>query len=98
MPLTFAHPAAVLPFSRKSKYIHFPALVLGSMAPDFEYFLRGQPIGAIGHTFSGFLTYNLPLVIFFYLVYHFFVHQTFFNICQCCYKTILRAVYILITH
>ncbi|MGE7023538.1 DUF4184 family protein [Solibacillus cecembensis] len=79
MPLTFAHPAAVLPFSRKSKYIHFPALVLGSMAPDFEYFLRGQPIGDIGHTFSGFLTYNLPLVAFFYLIFHFFIYQTLFN-------------------
>lgn len=47
LPLTFAHPAAVLPFSRKSKYIHFSALVLGSMAPDFEYFLRGRPIGRL---------------------------------------------------
>lgn len=79
MPLTFAHPAAVLPFSRKSKYIHFPALVLGSMSPDFEYFLRGQPIGAIGHSFSGFFTYNLPLVVFIYLIYHFFIHQTLVN-------------------
>ncbi|MEG0472920.1 MAG: DUF4184 family protein [Solibacillus sp.] len=79
MPLTFAHPAAVLPFSRKNKYIHFPALILGSMAPDFEYFLRGQPIGEIGHTFSGFLTYNLPLVAFFYLIFHFFIYQTLFN-------------------
>ncbi|ATP40453.1 hypothetical protein CSE16_10565 [Solibacillus sp. R5-41] len=79
MPLTFAHPAAVLPFSRKSKYIHFSALVLGSMAPDFEYFLRGQPIGAIGHTFSGFLYYNLPLVAFIYLIYHYFIHQTLIN-------------------
>ena len=33
MPLTFAHPAAILPFSRKSKYINFSAMVLGSMAP-----------------------------------------------------------------
>ena len=50
MPLTFAHPAAILPFSRKSKYINFSAMVFGSMAPDFEYFLRGQPMGGIGHT------------------------------------------------
>lgn len=55
MPLTFAHPAAILPFSRQSKYIHFSALVLGSMAPDFEYFLRGRPVGEIGHSFTGFL-------------------------------------------
>jgi len=75
MPLTFAHPAAVLPFSRKSKYIHFSALVLGSMAPDFEYFLRGRPIGEIGHTFAGFFLLNLPLVLLVYLIYHRFIHQ-----------------------
>lgn len=79
MPLTFAHPAAVLPFSRKSRYIHFSAVVLGSMAPDFEYFLRGQPLGEIGHTFSGFLLFNLPLVTVIYFIYHIFVHQTLFN-------------------
>ncbi|WP_054955867.1 DUF4184 family protein [Paenibacillus dakarensis] len=76
MPLTFAHPAAVLPFSRKSKYVDFSALVLGSMAPDFEYFLRGRPIGEIGHTFSGFLYFNLPLVILLYGIYHIVIHQT----------------------
>ncbi len=75
MPLTFAHPAAVLPFSRKSKYIHFSALVLGSMAPDFEYFLRGRPIGEIGHTFVGFFLFNLPLVLFIYLIYQRFIQQ-----------------------
>lgn len=39
MPFTFAHPAAVLPFAKKhSKHISVTALILGSMAPDFEYF------------------------------------------------------------
>ncbi|MFC9542821.1 DUF4184 family protein [Lysinibacillus sp. NPDC056959] len=70
MPLTFAHPAAVLPFTRKSKYINFSAMVLGSMAPDFEYFLRGQPIGEIGHTYTGFFLFNLPLVVMIYFMYH----------------------------
>ncbi|KMY49675.1 DUF4184 family protein [Peribacillus loiseleuriae] len=79
MPLTFAHPAAILPFSRKSKYINFSAMVLGSMAPDFEYFLRGQPFGEIGHTFIGFLFLNLPLVTLIYFIYHLFIHQTLFN-------------------
>jgi len=79
MPLTFAHPAAILPFSRKSKYINFSALVFGSMAPDFEYFLRGRPMGEIGHTFTGFVLFNLPLVTFIYFIYHIFVQQILFN-------------------
>jgi hypothetical protein len=76
MPLTFAHPAAILPFSRKSRFINFSAMVLGSMAPDFEYFLRGKPIGEIGHTFLGFLYFNLPLVTLIYFIYHIFIHHT----------------------
>ncbi|BDH60457.1 hypothetical protein MTP04_05870 [Lysinibacillus sp. PLM2] len=79
MPLTFAHPAAVLPFSRKSKYINFLAMVLGSMAPDFEYFLRGKPYGEIGHTFTGFVIFNLPIVIIVYWIYKTFIHRTLFN-------------------
>jgi len=79
MPLTFAHPAAILPFSRKSRSIHFSALVLGSMAPDFEYFLTGRPMGEIGHTFAGFIWFNLPLVILVYFIYRLFVHKTLFN-------------------
>lgn len=79
MPLTFAHPAAILPFSRKSKYIHFSALVLGSMAPDFEYFLTGRPMGDIGHTFAGFFWFNLPLVILVYFIYQLFIHEALFN-------------------
>ncbi|MEC2077011.1 DUF4184 family protein [Metabacillus fastidiosus] len=76
MPLTFAHPAAVLPFQRKNKYVHFPAMVFGSMAPDYEYFLSGQPVGNFGHTLTGFLFLNLPLVIAVYFIYKCFIRQT----------------------
>lgn len=75
MPLTFAHPAAVLPFSRKSMYINFLALVLGSMSPDFEYFLHGKPHSVYGHTFSGFILFNLPLVIIVYFLYKACIHR-----------------------
>lgn len=79
MPLTFAHPAAVLPFSRNSKYVNFLALVLGSMSPDFEYFLKGKPSGEIGHTFIGFVTFNLPVIAVVYLIYQAYIHRTLFN-------------------
>lgn len=51
MPFTFAHPAAVLPLGvKKTKYIDFTALVIGSMAPDFEYFIHFKPYQEYGHT------------------------------------------------
>lgn len=79
MPLTFAHPAAVLPFSRNSKYVNFLAMVLGSMSPDFEYFLRGMPYGEIGHTFIGFVAFNLPIIVIVYFIYQTCIHRTLFS-------------------
>ncbi|QTD40382.1 DUF4184 family protein [Sporosarcina sp. Te-1] len=79
MPLTFAHPAVVLPFSRRSKYVNFLALVLGSMSPDFEYFLRGRPYGEVGHTFWGFIAFNLPIVLIVYMIYKACIHESLFS-------------------
>jgi len=78
LPLTLAHPAAILPFSRKSKYINFIALVIGTMSPDFEYFLNGIPTGTMGHSISNFFIFHLPLIAFFYLIYVTFMHRTVF--------------------
>lgn len=78
MPLTFAHPAIALPFSRNSRYLNFLALVLGTMAPDFEYFLKGRPSAEIGHSYIGFLTFNLPILTVVYLIYKMCIHRELF--------------------
>lgn len=57
MPLTFAHPAAVLPLGRR---LPLAALVVGSMAPDLVYFLllaRGE---RFGHTLPGLFVFCIP--------------------------------------
>ncbi|WP_226605125.1 DUF4184 family protein [Bacillus cereus] len=78
MPFTFAHPAAVLPFAKKhSKYMSVTALILGSMAPDFEYFLHFRPYGVIGHMWLGFLYLNLPLVFLLACIYHYILKKPF---------------------
>ena len=43
MPFTLAHPVAVLPLAR-CRRVHFPAMVIGSLAPDFVYFLHGRAV------------------------------------------------------
>lgn len=58
MPFTFTHPLAVVPF-RKSNLI-FSALVIGSMSPDFLYFIRLISKGNYGHTFEGLFLFSLP--------------------------------------
>ncbi len=69
MPFTPAHAAAVLPFA-KSRWFSSTALLIGSMAPDAEYFLRLQKHSLISHTLPGILLFNLPVTILLSLVFH----------------------------
>lgn len=59
VPFTLSHPAAVLPFARK-RGLTLSALVVGSMSPDFIYFLRLHPSGHFGHTLPGLFLFCLP--------------------------------------
>jgi hypothetical protein len=70
MPFTFAHPAIVLPFGRLSKrWISLTGLVVGSMTPDFEYFIRMRVSSVYSHTLPGLFWFDIPiglLIVFFY--------------------------------
>lgn len=71
MPFSFAHPVAVLPIKHKwKKQFDLTGLVLGSIAPDFEYFIKFKPEALIGHGLTGFLLLNLPLCIVFAFLFH----------------------------
>lgn len=73
MPFTLAHPAAVLPFRRLCpERLNFAALVLGSISPDFFYFLNLWNLGAYGHTLLGSLLVSLPVCLISYLVLRFY--------------------------
>ena len=74
MPFTFAHPAIVLPLSR-SRWFSFTALVCGSMAPDFEYFLRMKPFSLYSHTLAGVFYVDLPLAWLMAVLFHHIVKQ-----------------------
>ena len=69
MPLTFlSHQAVVLPLKlRAPRWFSGTALVLGSMAPDVEYFIRGMPSGELpSHTWLGQITLCLPTTLVLY--------------------------------
>lgn len=76
MPFTISHPAIILPLYKKlNKYFNLTGLVLGSMAPDFEYFINFRPYGTMGHTLLGFFYFNLPLCFLIAYIFHFIVKR-----------------------
>ena len=58
MPFTFSHPIAVIPFARFG--LPISALVIGSMTPDFPYFLQLSTGNQFGHSVRGLLLFCVP--------------------------------------
>ena len=61
MPFTLSHAAAALPF-RKLKPI-WPALVMGTFAPDLQYFVMLSQEDRSGHRFPDLLLFTLPVAV-----------------------------------
>jgi hypothetical protein len=77
MPFTFAHPTYAFPLTFISpRWFSVTGLVLGSMAPDFEYFLALEPHRTIGHSFTGLVVQAIPLCILFAYLIHTFVKES----------------------
>jgi hypothetical protein len=63
VPFTLSHPAAaalVWPLVRQRR-LSLSALAIGSMVPDFEFFIHLRPIDVWGHSFIGFFRFCLPV-------------------------------------
>jgi len=76
MPFTFAHPAVVLPFGKIFKRgLSVTGLVIGSMAPDFEYFFRMRIFSAYSHTWQGLVWFDIPLAFVLVILYEIFVKE-----------------------
>ena len=51
-------------------------LVIGSLAPDFEYFLRMRVYSSYSHTWTGLFWFDLPLTIILAFVFHSIVRDS----------------------
>ena len=78
VPFTPAHVVAVLPAVRWASRLRLDptCLVIGSMAPDFEYFARGELVSRISHTALGLVAWNLPATLVLAALWHWVVKQT----------------------
>jgi Domain of unknown function (DUF4184) len=61
MPCTFSHPLAVVPLRRWCpERLNFTALIIGSMSPDFGYYIGQFPVANFAHSALGTLAVCLP--------------------------------------
>lgn len=71
MPFTFSHPAIILPLRYLPKsWFSITALVIGSLTPDFEYFLRMKVKSDYSHTLNGVFWFDLPLALLLTFLFH----------------------------
>lgn len=80
MPFTFSHPAVVLPLKFfPKKWFSMTALIIGSMVPDFEYFIRMRIRSDFSHTLSGIFFFDLPLAILVMFIFHNIIRDSLIN-------------------
>ena len=92
MPFTLAHPAAVVPLRKLGPFFLLSPLVVGSMAPDFEYFLRQSPVAVVGHTLPGLFTFCLPLGLCVLWVFHRVVKDPVIDLFPAAHQEQLRSL------
>lgn len=80
MPFTFSHPAIVLPLTGlKFRFISASALLVGSMTPDFEYFIKMKLSGRFSHTLPGAFVFCLPVGFLVLALFHLVVKRPLIN-------------------
>jgi hypothetical protein len=78
MPFTPAHTVIVLPFLRvKPTVLSATGLVIGSVAPDFEYFFKMSVNSTYSHTLLGVLYFNVPVSIALAFLFHGVIKKNF---------------------
>ncbi len=80
MPFTFSHPAIVLPLTfLPRQWFSLTGLVIGSLTPDFEYFLRMRIKSNYSHTVDGLIWFDLPLGLLLAFIFHNIVRNSLFD-------------------
>jgi len=76
MPFTISHAAVVLPFARPlARWRLLSAAVIGSMVPDFGWFLPVRPERFETHSLDALLTFCLPVGLASYWVFQLLIRR-----------------------
>lgn len=80
MPFTFSHPAIILPLKYlPRKWFSLTGLIIGSLTPDFEYFIRMKVQSNYSHTFGGIFWFDLPLALLLSFIFHTIIKKDLFE-------------------
>lgn len=74
MPFTASHTAIILPLLKQKK-LSVSGLLMGSMVPDFEFFIRLQAHVIHGHSIDAMFWLNIPTAILCITLYHLVVRN-----------------------
>jgi Domain of unknown function (DUF4184) len=78
VPLTFSHPAIILPAKYlPERSVSMTGLIVGSITPDFEYFVRLREVSTYTHTWLGMFYLDLPFGLLLTFIYHYIVRDLF---------------------
>jgi phage shock protein PspC (stress-responsive transcriptional regulator) len=69
MPFTLSHPAAVVPLKRVLPWTVLSALAIGSMTPDFPYFVGAGDFRWRTHGFASVIPFSMPVGAAVYFVF-----------------------------
>ncbi|MBC5773852.1 DUF4184 family protein [Pontibacter sp. KCTC 32443] len=76
MPFTAAHPALILPLQRlHSRWFSTTGLIVGSIAPDFAYFLPYRRFGTLSHSLKGLFLFDLPMALALAILFHLLIRD-----------------------
>jgi hypothetical protein len=73
MPFTPSHAVVAIPLRRFG--LIPSAVAIGSMAPDFEFFIRLAFDQRFGHSVRGMLTFSIPAALVVFSFYHFWLRM-----------------------
>ena len=80
MPFTFSHLASILPLTYlPRKWFSLTGIVIGSLTPDFEYFLRMKIKSNYSHTIDALFWLDLPLGLLLSFIFHIVVRDSLFK-------------------
>lgn len=74
MPFTASHTAIILPLLKR-RIFSVSGLLMGSMVPDFEFFIRLEANVVHGHSFWAMFWLNIPIALICISIYHLVVRN-----------------------